>query len=1841
MTDYGRLIDDFNTKSTRFENLLNEMSVLLEARRVPSESDAHRLQVAIEELRDAYSQVKAAAMEVSEAVADDQPADVYEAVLAEHSKRLRVLELARLLETLERFSRIASDEAFYADAFESYRQEALALLASLRSPEKTIDEKLAESCDDQRDLLEAIEMKDLGNPEGEALSERIEGAFSRQVCHGVYFHKYYIEDDDVRKCAPIPSRSAETSTKLDKDSARPEVSEPVNEVEAGDAGESSESAMALEGQHKEPSESKPETDIRIAPDNLEDETPAGSDAVHGNSSRGAEELLQSQNPIRDNLKVSVKGFKNDLLRARNAEVRSLLPILTTFGALPVASLTSLARMCCPDELSDGFAERLSAALEFLKRKNVVATFSPVEGDTVYALTSYGRAMVNKQSVRLMKFPSNNRNFWLWPIYEHEFTADSLVERRALEAVIEQNDPVVAYLNAIFEQEGFDAVAPIVNSLKRIDEAYQVMVPWDDELYECLVVDDVANRSDGELGTLLVTKYGERPGPSGDVVEDLFLMDGSSLLKWNDGWVERESEGAPRYEESDESSMNPDEPKGPFDLTSAILPSEETPHIEQIEQSTQEKLGEPTEKPKNDSPLRDAVEDDDIALIDETSEETKSEGAESEDQPLAFRLGTLVDGPNQPTDGELVSLIDDILDRRDLSLSSGDQFADLAAALTLAKAASTIKGYELSRLRCNQLALAVNALIVDHEYTGEFIGQAFPEYTEANETLAFATYCWALFSPTRSYDQPLYSTVKTLWDSFDDIFPSLGPCKSLFNVLMDVHDVRPEGFTSTVLNMMGSESERRRKLEQLSSKAKSLKDLPIIKTKMNGLPQLIRKCFGQGSRLYECMQIISSNAPKDPGIVRKTLSAYGYGEDDPCEKVTDEVTEEIDDVWSRVTVKQSTQNVDLRYIARDKVEQAYKERIDIMQRWLSLMSDSLDQSVLKQLRALRRSILATIAAIKADPALDSVPQSIVIVRLLGSLEHRLNGTNWDHPLFASLLQSPYISLNAGMLPDLMEQLNEVKYYEPWRMALKHAAGSLVSLEEARDLILESDSEFFDNYRQLRLINQILNDGAFDQEQVSQNCSQAEGTATRKAREFEDHLEISYAYGQIDEIQKEDLGLQLESYLELCSEEGESDRDFGHLQQFIEALHHQVDDMSEAQGRWLKEQLERYKRDCDTPESCELLAEAEKLLAEEKNYAVVEDYLNRYEAGETRLADEAALRMREPDLFSEFISDDVYAPIFEFCIQRTEQDFSKFSRQYTNDHYPDEWGDTQKKNSGQLLLKWPGFSGNYSDLDYSKALPVFLKRLGIRTSGPAKRVNVTGPDRIFQMNVVPEPHDLLDYPHPIAEYGTRAKSPLTVLLLPGQFSTAQEIVHSVRSQGSHDIDIVIIDHPLSQETRREVAKLAHTSYANLDMFLLIDQVLAIYLALHAQIDRLPLLLKCTLPFTRYQPFVRGSGSVDDEMFYGRSRELSAIMDPKGATVVYGGRQLGKTALLERARSICNNKKKGEYAVYVNIDGCDTEEKACQRIAKAIREAKLKIDDASSTEDLRDAILRMMGKSKGLTRFLLLIDEADDFLAGISASGYGALVPLTTLMRESGNKFKFVLAGLHNVSRFKSAALENSVFGQLGEPLCIKPLSPTDALRLISRPLTYLGFQVGSYPNLETILTNTNYYPGIIQFFGYTLIESMTERYEDYYQPNRGNPPYTLKKEQLGAIMNSTALNNSIREKFRLSLELDSRYYMIARCLAILYYDNGSEPGAGRLREGFTVDDIREWAEGLEIKCLEGISDHDFIALLDEMRDMGILVRPTENVPRFRFRRRSFVSIIGASEEELWDSIAENNE
>ena len=134
----------------------------------------------------------------------------------------------------------------------------------------------------------------------------------------------------------------------------------------------------------------------------------------------------------------------------------------------------------------------------------------------------------------------------------------------------------------------------------------------------------------------------------------------------------------------------------------------------------------------------------------------------------------------------------------------------------------------------------------------------------------------------------------------------------------------------------------------------------------------------------------------------------------------------------------------------------------------------------------------------------------------------------------------------------------------------------------------------------------------------------------------------------------------------------------------------------------------------------------------------------------------------------------------------------------------------------------------------------------------------------------------------------KSPIPVVLLFGQ-QQPKDLIDVVSSLDFGGMCIVLLDRFVDRASRRQIAELFHTRTSGQNPFILLDQVLMLYLAMHQRTERIPILLKCSLPYTSYQPFVYDGGPTPDEMFVGRTRELSTIIDPNGACVVYGGRQL----------------------------------------------------------------------------------------------------------------------------------------------------------------------------------------------------------------------------------------------------------------------------------------------------------------------------------------------------------------
>jgi len=437
------------------------------------------------------------------------------------------------------------------------------------------------------------------------------------------------------------------------------------------------------------------------------------------------------------------------------------------------------------------------------------------------------------------------------------------------------------------------------------------------------------------------------------------------------------------------------------------------------------------------------------------------------------------------------------------------------------------------------------------------------------------------------------------------------------------------------------------------------------------------------------------------------------------------------------------------------------------------------------------------------------------------------------------------------------------------------------------------------------------------------------------------------------------------------------------------------------------------------------------------------------------------------------------------------------------------------------------------------------------------------------------------------------------------------------------IVLLGQRYSVAHRKMLARICRERSRSL---LLVDEIVVLFLALE-QFDRLPMLFGCTLPFSVEQPYITSAGLVPREMFFGRESERLQLLSPTGTNLVYGGRQLGKTALLRDVERRHHDKERGQLVIWCDLKQAGVYgDRESAAIWPVIVDLLARHDVVSRNvgrpqrviEDVRRWLDQRPGRS-----IVLLLDEADDFIEADrrppkGTNPYEAIQLLKRLMDETEKRFKFVLAGLHDVQR--AARDPNTPLAHLGSPIVVGPLiengEALEARALIERPLRALGYEFENRDLPTRILSHTNYYPSLIQLFCSQLINHMNRSELD-------GPPTLITNRHIDAAYNDRKLREAIRERFVWTLQLDLRYKLIAYLIARESLENRD-----RRESGFSVDEIRRraldsWPAGFEDDAHEAFS-----TLLQEMIGLGVLRRTVD--ARFALRSANVLNLLGNSEE-----------
>ena len=488
-----------------------------------------------------------------------------------------------------------------------------------------------------------------------------------------------------------------------------------------------------------------------------------------------------------------------------------------------------------------------------------------------------------------------------------------------------------------------------------------------------------------------------------------------------------------------------------------------------------------------------------------------------------------------------------------------------------------------------------------------------------------------------------------------------------------------------------------------------------------------------------------------------------------------------------------------------------------------------------------------------------------------------------------------------------------------------------------------------------------------------------------------------------------------------------------------------------------------------------------------------------------------------------------------------------------------------------------------------------------------------------------------------FGSQAKGTYHIVCFwegnrPDQISKTGPI--SRLAQHSHAPVVVLYLAPLTDTDRQEVKLDCWKEDISVAV---VDELLLEFLARTdaertlAGGNRFQAFLAATLPYASanpYNPETAGWGArVPPEMFYGRQELAGEIMRMRGGTsIIFGGRQLGKTALLRHVEETFSRPGEGHFASlidlkdegYVPVPNPENAKDPADifgiihNMFKSARILKDGTPDGSS-DGARQDILNAFKADPNL-QILAMFDESDTFLKLDSENGSAAVESMRVLMDGTDNRFKVVFAGLHNVQRFAHGS--NNPFPNLGfnpnRPRRggIGPLPDQEARKLVEEPFNLLGFRFQSL-TVDKILSYTNRHPSLVQFFCHELMKTWRER-----NPGQ-HPPYDIGIEEVDRVYRLPSIQDGIKRRFEETFKLDSRYHVISLTM-ILYQDNPTQK--------WSLEQIREhcqycWPLTFGPQNLEAV---ELQSLLNELIGLGILA---EDGDSFRMRSPLIAQMFGS--------------
>ena len=868
--------------------------------------------------------------------------------------------------------------------------------------------------------------------------------------------------------------------------------------------------------------------------------------------------------------------------------------------------------------------------------------------------------------------------------------------------------------------------------------------------------------------------------------------------------------------------------------------------------------------------------------------------------------------------------------------------------------------------------------------------------------------------------------------------------------------------------------------------------------------------------------------------------------------------------------------------------------------------------------------------------------LVLIQTLKEIYAKMKGDNPEFTgkyFYLPFLGDSHVLLNANYQPEYRD-IKELPAMGTLARIEKHAfeGGDMsVDLQVRLKGIMEKDTDIVqsiisdDNYGSLRLLTGYINDQqpGFEAEfmknfRVAMALDFAKKQAKKEFEDFSDELALYQSYGQIDntEENKKEIILQTAG---LLYEAAQEDDNYGFFEKVLVEFKNKIQRDAVVQGDALKQNLENFllaHQELKENEAANKLIERIRQCIDSQKYSSAEELLNRLENDDYESLQELEMK----DYLQDFLNH------YNNYIKSVANNDKTLRAQVK----PYRTANKDTRAAERLLNAWP--KGN-NDIRPDE----LLSSLGFKLASVDKMDKVDGKFPSFFVKLQKALGGRVNnYNYPVPAFGSLGETDgFRIVYIFGAYD-AERLVEIFNNIGDEKHTLIILDYALKESARRRLELLVKGK-ANCKIFAVLDRVVLKYLYdNYSEQTITKQLLHIIMPFAYYQPYVADSSKpMPSELFIGRKEELKKIKDVNGVNIVYGGRQLGKSALLMKAKKDIDKNESGDRAVYIDIKGRNYTETAL-KISEELVIADI-LEKKEITSDWRELAMsirmRLKDEDKPIHYFLLLLDEADAFLDSCKDVQYKPFDALKDIQAVGEGRFKFVVAGLRDVLRFEhEAALnDNSVLPQLSS-MTVKPFKYAEAKELLEYPLSYLGFRFRDDVETDTlvsaILSHTNSFPGMLQLYCTKLIEAMKNGYAGYKEA--GTPPYYVSEDHIKKVLGEDNLQEEIRQKFFITLTVgsDNYYLLIAMITAYLYKND----------EGICVtpNDVLTFAKDFEIKDIAALSPEKVAALMEEMRELNVLQHNGEH--GYRFTHFSFFQMMGTKaylEQELEKYMGDSDE